>query len=290
MNSIKFFSMVFLGIGLSLGSVSAQTGGEILDPNKPTDGVYTKMHFPNRRVVPYAFLREADVMWAKRIWREIDLREKMNQNYYYPIEENNQRKSLIKTIIDGILTDGIITPYSIDDDEFSVEYTDNEITSKITRVDSIWKTNPDPPYDTYMDVDTFNFDPTLVKKFKIKEDWVFDRQRSVMEPRIIGIAPIQTFIDQNTQEIKGFGPMFWVYFPQARIVLRNAEVYNRYNFSQRLTYDDVFMKRMFSSRIVKVDNEHDRIIESYLKGVNALLEAEEVKELLFTFEHDVWEQ
>lgn len=289
MTTVKFLSSVVLGLMFCLPAFS-QTGGEILDPNAPTDGVYTKMHFPNRRVVPYAFLREADVMWNKRIWREIDLREKMNQNYYYPITENNQRKNLIKVIIDGILTDGKIVPYSTDDDEFRVKYTSSEVLAKIQKTDSILKTEPDPPYNQYWSLDTFPFDPTTVKKFRLKEDWVFDRQRSVMEPRVIGIAPIQAFVDVNTQEIRGFGPMFWVYFPQARLVFRNYEVYNRYNFSQRITYDDVFMKRMFSSRIIKVDNEHDRTIESYLKGINALLEAEEVKGMIFTFEHDVWEQ
>jgi hypothetical protein len=34
------------------------------------------------------------------------------------------------------------------------------------------------------------FNPDSVVKFRIKEDWVFDKQRSVFEPRIIGIAPL----------------------------------------------------------------------------------------------------
>ena len=28
--------------------------------------------------IPYSFLREADVIWSKRLWRLIDMREKMN--------------------------------------------------------------------------------------------------------------------------------------------------------------------------------------------------------------------
>lgn len=269
----------------------SQTGGEILDPDVPTDGVYTKMHYPNRRVVPYSFLREADAMWGKRIWREIDLREKMNQPYYYPLVENNQRKNLFHVLRDGILTDGRLTAYSAEDDQFSVVLKTPELTQMLYEEIIVQRTDPNPPYAP-LPPDTIQVpvDASLVYKFRIKEEWVVDKQRSVMEPRIIGIAPVRKFVDANTQEIKGFGTMFWIYFPQARITFQNAEVYNRFNFSQRLTYDDVFMKRMFSSRIIQVDNEHDRNVEAYLEGVNALLEAEEIKELLFIFEHDVWEQ
>ena len=50
------------------------------------DGVYVQEHIPTKRVVQYAHLREADVMWSKRVWRTIDLREKMNHPLYYPEE------------------------------------------------------------------------------------------------------------------------------------------------------------------------------------------------------------
>jgi hypothetical protein len=62
------------------------------------DGPYVKEHTPTRKVVPYTHLREADVMWAKRIWRVIDLREKMNHPLYYPVEPINDRKSLFDII------------------------------------------------------------------------------------------------------------------------------------------------------------------------------------------------
>ena len=55
------------------------------------DGVYVQEHIPTKRVVQYQHLREADVMWAKRIWRVIDLREKMNHKLYFPLEKMSDR-------------------------------------------------------------------------------------------------------------------------------------------------------------------------------------------------------
>ena len=43
------------------------------------------------------------------------------------------------------------------------------------------------------------FNPDDVTKFRIKEEWVFDKESSRMYARILGIAPIKTYaIDQVT--------------------------------------------------------------------------------------------
>ncbi len=51
------------------------------------DGIYIQEHIPTKRLVPYEFVREADVMFQKRIWRSIDMREKINHAMYYPMDE-----------------------------------------------------------------------------------------------------------------------------------------------------------------------------------------------------------
>ncbi|MBL0102643.1 MAG: gliding motility protein GldN [Bacteroidetes bacterium] len=136
-----------------------------------------------------------------------------------------------------------------------------------------------------------NFDPDKVIGFRVKEDWFFDKQRSVIEVRIIGIAPLVLMTDEKGDVREGNFriPLFWIYYPEARKLFANSEVFNRTNDAERRTFDDIFQKRLFGSYIVKEANVYDRRIEDYKQGINALLESERIKEEITNFEHDMWE-
>ena len=112
-----------------------------------------------------------------------------------------------------------------------------------------------------------------------------------MDVRILGLAPLQEGRDELTEELDGtFNPLFWVYFPEARKVLINAEVFNLVkNDAERRTYDDIFWKRMFGSTIIKESTVYDRKVNEFMVGLDALLEAERIKEEIFNIEHDLWE-
>jgi len=250
------------------------------------DGVYVKENTPARKPIPYVNLREADVMWSKRIWRKIDLREKINHPIYYPVNPSNARKSLIQVIREGVL-EGSITAYKSLDDEFKEPMTKAEFEAIGASVDTAYIENPDT-YEVEMKILKNEFDPGKIKEFRIKEDWFFDKQRSVMEVRIIGICPVMEVLNDDGSK-KGDNPLFWIYYPEARNVFANNEVFNRHNDGERRTYEDYFWKRQFGSYIYKESNEHDRQINEYTLGMDALLEAERVKDEIFTFEHDLWE-
>lgn len=285
MKLVKFIIALFICVL----SILPQTQAQVLEP---TDGVYDKVHTDSRRVVPYPSLREADVMWNRRIWRTIDLREKMNQFFYYPQEPTNGRKNMITIMMDAILKDKTVAAYDPAYDDFKVKMTLAEVAG--IGADTIQKTQqrPFPPYEDFDTTIIKTLDVTTIKKFKVKEDWFFDKQRSVMEVRIVGICPVRERLDPQTGEFRGYQDMFWIYFPELRRVIANEEIYNRFNnVAQQITYDDVFMKRLFSSYIHKEDNVYDRRIEEYLKnGLEALLESEDIKDKIRNFEHDLWEQ
>jgi len=256
------------------------------------DGVYVKEHYPTRQVIQPAYLREADVMWSKKIWRVIDLKEKMNLAFAYPYSGSmKDRRSLIDVFFDSV-EEGTLTAYSTLDDEFTLPMTREQLeTVGGAGIDSTTYTSPDPPY---LEIDTVivrKFSRDKVVGYRIKEEWFFDKQRSVMDVRIIGIAPMAYEWDEkgNTRENAKMVPIFWVYFPEARKILANTECFNRFNDAERKTYDDVFQKRLFSSYITKESNVFDRRIEDYRLGMDALVESDRVKNDIINMEHDMWE-
>jgi gliding motility associated protien GldN len=150
---------------------------------------------------------------------------------------------------------------------------------------------PDPPYDEFDTVIVKEFSRDNVIGYRVKEDWFFDKQRSVMDVRIIGIAPLIYDRDEfgNVREGNIKKPLFWIYYPEARKLLANAEVFNRQNDAERRSFDDIFQKRLFGSYIYKEANVYDRLISDYRQGLSALLESERIKDDITNFEHDMWE-
>jgi gliding motility associated protien GldN len=253
------------------------------------DGAYIKEHNKTKKVVPYTHLREADVMWSKRVWRDVDLKQKINHPLYYPLEEINDRKSLYE-VIKSALNEGLITAYDAGgygwDDDFSKPLSMNEVEEKLFKSrdsvatedefgNSIMKFIPEP----LLSVD--------IVKYRLKEDWVFDKQRSERQVRIIGIAPVKAKTDANG-DIVGDEVLFWLYFPECRYVFANHDVFNPSNDSERRSYEDVFWKRQFDSYIIKEANVYNRTVDSYAKGLNSLMESERIKTELFNYEHDLW--
>ena len=298
---MKKIIFLFLTITLCLVDVNAQ---DILNTEE-MNSVYKKEKHHNKRLQQYAPLRQADVMWSRKIWREIDLRQKINHPFYYPENDGvaqtiQDRKSLIDVIYSAI-KEGSITAYgnATRDDEFREEMSQDDI-KKIggAKEEMVETTNWEKVAEgfseeesTVMTLSKKEFDRNQVKKWRLKEEWYFDKQRSVMDVRIIGMAPLKEDRDEVSGQLTGgFSPLFWVYFPEAREILINAEVFNLVkNNAERRTYDDIFWKRMFSSTIMKESSVMDRKVNEYMVGLDALLEAERIKTEIFNMEHDLWE-
>lgn len=275
--------LLILIVGLTI-ELNAQT---------PTvlDGVYVKENTPSRRVIPYTNLREADVMWSKRIWRRIDLRKKQNQVFYYPEEPAQGRKNLFDYIKEAIIKEGTLTAY----DPGSPVDPDDEFTTPLTPEDVMTKLVSETEVDVYDDFGEISGTKTVydtvrsaqVKFYEIKEEWFFEKQKSQMESRIIGIKPVIEVEGPDGEP--SLQDLFWIYFLEARYVFVKSEVFNRINDAERRTYEDIFWKRQFESTIIKESNVYDRSIEQYKTGLDALLEAELIEEKIFNMEHDFWE-
>jgi len=283
-------------IGLaSLNIFAQQKQSDVLD------GVYIKEHVPARKPVPYHHLREADMMWGKKIWRMLDLREKINHPLYFPTRKMDDRYSLTELLLYGIENEGLVA-YSDIDDEFTTPITIAEINTKLgAKVDSQY-VDDEVTGTQVLKVIPGERKPEEVTRYLMKEYWYFDKQRSMLEVRIIGIAPIRMFAREAAMNEMGgtkdegeeveleMKLVMWIYFPAARPLLANHEVFNPYNDAERRTFDDIFFKRRFSSFIFRETNVYNnRFVWQYKNGLDALLESERIKDFMFKVEHDLWE-
>lgn len=341
MNRLTFFSTVLI-FSMILGLSYAQediNGGPVNSRTETgvIDGVVLNTHVPTKRLVPYEHVREADMIWSKRVWRTIDLREKINHPLYLPLDDfsnpdpetgeiewirNNTRWSLWTVIrhhiINGDLTiyrnENPVMPTIKDGDEFKYpvlpepgkDYYTDSVFEEIVNTEFLADLGPRPEnpilsYDGFSDSLDANGDPVYpprevfwvksedIIQYRIKEDWFFDKERSVLDVRILGLCPVRHLIDENTGAINGTLEMFWLYFPtDCRYVFNNYFVYNEKNGSRWMSYDDYFWKRRFNSFIHKEENVYDRSIDKYKVGVDALMESKKITEEIRTIEHDVW--
>jgi gliding motility associated protien GldN len=243
----------------------------------------------SRNPVPYPFVREADVMWAKRIWRTIDLREKLNQVYYYPDTPHNGLRSLFDVIKCGVMNGCIIAfDNPALDDEFKMKMSPQAVENLLVQVDTVDVEDPLNPGTYIRTAQKTEINSSDVLAYWVKEDWFFDKQRSVMDVRILGLCPMATKTDPSNGQVIGYKPLFWVYFPQLRPLLVRQRVFIGKNFSIPTTYDDLFQERYFSSYIHKESNVYDRTINSYYSGIDVLLEGEKIKNDIANFESDLW--
>lgn len=254
------------------------------------DNAYDKTNLTARTPLPYEHIRWDDALYAEKVWRELDLREKMNRVFQYEAADDNGSQIFVDMLLKAVRS-GEITAFA--DDRFTTPKSLPELEQlTVGSADTVAQTSPDDPTKVIRYVVTrASFDPKSVNKIAIKEEWVFDRESSRLVCRILGIAPLKTLYLPNGKE-RGSSVMFWVYYPDLRPTLAKYEVYNPKNMGQsRMTWEELFESRMFSSYIVKstLDNPGNKMIRQYIKDpILALLEGDNVKEKIFNFEQDLW--
>ena len=245
-----------------------------------------------RTPLPYEHLRGDDAVFRHKIWREIDIREKINQPFGYKANENNGNQRFIAILLKAI-QDSAVTVFSNIDDRFTTPMTKSDV-AKMIGGDSIAVPLIDSngvQYGTKYMRPEINLDSFY--KFRIKEEVIFDKESSRLFWRILGIAPVKSVITSMGVNL-GETEMFWVYYPDMRPIFAKYEVYNGKNFGARMSWEELFESRMFYGRIIKstINNPNDIFIKDYpgLRNnpILQLLEGETIKETVFNYEQDLW--
>ena len=232
----------------------------------------------------YGYIDERDILWSKVVWEFVDLNQKINLPYYFPIDTSNissDRRSLFDTLLRGIRKGSIKNVYS--DSFFTTKITGAEIDEKLVNV----RLNGD--YS-----DTFRIKTQDIEGYMMKGMWYFDKRLGELKYRLLALAPMGKDVltlglpDIEDEELY---ELFWVFYPETRDILHKSKVFNPKNVSQPISYDHLLNARRFNAVIIREENVYgNRKIADYIRG-NALfqlLEADRIKESIRNKEIDMW--
>ena len=267
-------------------SVSINAQANLLNAKKVNQiGVKNEQQIAvdNDAPIPYGYVDDRDVLWSKVVWEFIDLNQKINLPYYFPIDTTNissDRRSLFDTLIKGIKKGQIKEAYS--DSFFTSKITQSEIDS---RMSSIREENG------YKD--TLRLQTQDVEGYMIKGMWYFDKRQGELKYRLLALAPMGKDVQTLGTGIEDeeLYELFWVFFPSIRDVLHDAKVFNPKNASHPISFDHLLNARRFSAVIVREENIYgNRAISDYVRGNSLfqLLEADKIKEDIRNREMDMW--
>jgi len=271
---------IFFSILLLTGSIATQA--QITDTVPTKDGFYLASREINSTPFKITDPSDQNIRFYKRIWRDIDLKEKENEIF------NTPGYTLIEAIIKGINT-GILTAYNPVDESFKKRYSAKQAIASLT--DSVLVAKYDMDGNQISSSMTLNdFNSENITKYRIKEDIFYNKQSARIETRIIGIAPLKKItIAGGDDAAVSNQPAFWLYFPQARYVLINMDVTDPDKEIYDLSMDDIFIQRRFKSQIIRESKPNGERIADYAKTEGEMQqEAERIEQKIKDYKEKTW--
>jgi len=253
--------------------------------------------------------RTEDVVWRRDIYRVIDMRFKQNFQLYFPINADDPTYwSLYRTILDAVAQGcDIYRP-----DQYMVKPTFNE--ERLVPRNEVpdffmtgtWADLDREDPDTYLllyDEESGKMTPNFTRyenyvrnqlKYLVYEVIFFDRSTSRLYRKIIALAPMQPDMASGNEDDRAqfmrTSIKFWVLYDQLRPYLAKRYIIPTQNEAKRVTFEEFFQKRLFSSYIIGEGNMYNRMILDYCKTEkDAKQEQARIENELLTFEQDLWE-
>jgi len=303
----KRFLLLFSSILLSSFSASAQSN--LLNakiPEEIGEKTAAQLDADNDKPLPYPWISDRDVLYGKRVWEIIDLDERINFPYYFPIEVNigSDRKSLFSVLLDGI-KDGEITEVFSDSyfqsrktlEEILSSFTFSELTNEGNEIVNMYNGRSEEELKAQGILEDWHYinsevTPADVVQYKIVGYWYFDAMQAEMKYRILGIAPVAVDALSKARGMEdATTELFWVFYPSVRDLLHEHTAFNNRNSSVPFSFDNLLTARRFGSVIYKEENVYgDRAIDEYIieNAQMQLLESQRIKEKIRDIEQDMW--
>ncbi|MBQ2068484.1 MAG: gliding motility protein GldN [Paludibacteraceae bacterium] len=264
-----------------------------------------------------------DVIWSRVVYRIIDMRYRQNYQLYFPVNQDDENYSnLFKVIIEAVVDGMDVYPVTMSEKSIKPDFQNGpysrvQVPKDVFRIETFEEKNRSHADDeTYDDISQsnamlVNYDSindimkpnyfsfqSVVKnqvKYMIQEIVFFDKHTSRLHTKIMAIAPLHPDkITQNdstkVMEALHESIVCWIPFDELRPYLAMQYIIPNRNETKRVTYDEFFQKRLFTSYIVGEGNMYNRMIPDYEKSYEGIKkEQERIATELLNFEQDLWE-
>ena len=246
--------------------------------------------------------RADDVVWSKIVYRVIDMREKQNYQLYFPLRPNDEYKSLFRVMLEAI-TDGV-SVYKKNSREVKPSFADSlklvgaELSKTFAYNDNmdynILQINPVSQQVVIENTQYRNYVKNQMK-FLIQEIVFFDKHTSRMYTKIMAIAPLYALQPDNVDSKESMAyfrgsVLCWFAFDELRPYLAKQNVISNGNETQRLTYDEFFTQKLYSTYLLGDSNMFNRMLLEYVVDpVKIKKEQNRIETELMNVEQDIWE-
>ncbi len=200
----------------------------------------------------YTPIYSMDAAYRVRVWRTIDARTQQNARYFFnKAIEGDDNARLINIILKAIKEDSV-QAFSSEDDRFTTPISFEQALAGFGG-----GTDTSARYD--MDGNIVGYQvrsravpPDSIYKFRLKEEWLFNKRDGKTYVRILGIAPVISYTTSDGYTMDNSEhAVFWLYYPDLRKALVRQNIVNPLNMGGYVTWEEVFENRLFESRILK---------------------------------------
>lgn len=233
---------------------------------------------------------EADLMWMRVIYRQLDATNAKNAPLFYPEEKTVEQECLFRIIM-RLLANNQIKAYEyldgreIFNDEYRIKVKDMLDRFHILYDEAKGSTEKNPKFT----IEDSDVPANEVLSYYIIERWEFDSRSNQMKTHVDAICPVlHRSGDFGGEAIKY--PMFWIKTQDIRPWMAQQYIFiDDDNNLPKYTYDDFFLLSMYKGDIYKTRNLQNKSMMQLYPDEKVRKHAQDsIQARLDSFENKLW--